>query len=153
MSKNVLGQLLHYFPANNYAIIPQKISIYDIHAFRKILTLQIYWIVGWRRWLFLCYRKWRFRSDGHSGEICNWVKFSKFYIFFKIIFPYSIFIIFGQTEENGEEVTKILHQYTKDKLSCFGELALMYVWWVISVVVLSFHIIFVLWSILYFVKY
>lgn len=55
-------------------------------------------------------------------------------------FPYSICIIIGQTEENGQEVTKILHQYTADKLSCFGELALMYVGWVISYVDLSFSI-------------
>lgn len=30
-------------------------------------------------------------------------------------------------DEDGKEVTKILHQYTAEKLSSFGELALMYV--------------------------
>ncbi|XP_052143339.1 protein phosphatase 2C and cyclic nucleotide-binding/kinase domain-containing protein isoform X1 [Oryza glaberrima] len=31
-----------------------------------------------------------------------------------------------QQEEDGKEVTKVLHRYTADKLSSFGELALMY---------------------------
>lgn len=29
-------------------------------------------------------------------------------------------------EEDGKEVTKVLHRYTADKLSSFGELALMW---------------------------
>ncbi|KAJ4770180.1 Protein kinase family protein [Rhynchospora pubera] len=36
------------------------------------------------------------------------------------------FEVFAIQEENGTEITKVLHQYTAEKLSSFGELALMY---------------------------
>ncbi|KAF3333162.1 protein phosphatase 2C and cyclic nucleotide-binding/kinase domain-containing protein isoform X1 [Carex littledalei] len=36
------------------------------------------------------------------------------------------FEVFAIQEENGKEITKVLHQYTAEKLSSFGELALMY---------------------------
>jgi hypothetical protein len=34
-------------------------------------------------------------------------------------------LIYMEQEENGKEITKVLHRYTADKLSSFGELALM----------------------------
>jgi hypothetical protein len=34
-------------------------------------------------------------------------------------------LIYMQQEEDGKETTKVLHHYTADKLSSFGELALM----------------------------
>lgn len=38
-----------------------------------------------------------------------------------------LLIKFVKQEEEGKEFTKILHRYTAEKLSSFGELALMYV--------------------------
>ena len=35
------------------------------------------------------------------------------------------FEVLAMQEEDGKEVTKVLHRYTADKLSSFGELALM----------------------------
>jgi hypothetical protein len=34
-------------------------------------------------------------------------------------------LIYMEQEEDGKEITKVLHRYTADKLSSFGELALM----------------------------
>lgn len=35
-------------------------------------------------------------------------------------------VLATQSDENGKEVTRVLHQYTAEKMSSFGELALMY---------------------------